>query len=290
MLSGNDTNFHKFDLKEKWGLITGGAGLLGVEHARALLQAGANVVLWDIDSEKLEAVKLSLERDFPIQEIKGMCVDITLEEAVINAQIQLEKQNIHISILINNAAINPKYELTEGNKNFSRVENLRIDDWEFQLRVGLTGTFICSKVFGTLMAERNYGVIVNIASDLSVISPDQRLYKKIGLSPNDQQVKPITYSVIKSGLIGLTKYLATYWCESGVRVNAIRPGFFPTEWNRKNFITPERDAAILNHTPMGRFGETNELIGAAIYLASAASNFVTGSELIVDGGFSAMTI
>ena len=278
MLSGNDTNFHKFDLKEKWGLITGGAGLLGVEHARALLQAGANVVLWDIDSEKLEAVKLSLERDFPIQEIKGMCVDITLEEAVINAQIQLEKQNIHISILINNAAINPKYELTEGNRNFSRVENLRIDDWEFQLRVGLTGTFICSKVFGTLMAERNYGVIVNIASDLSVISPDQRLYKKIGLSPNDQQVKPITYSVIKSGLIGLTKYLATYWCESGVRVNALSPGGI-YENQEEDFVEK-----LNMKIPLGRMASKDEYQSAIQFLCSNASSYMTGHNLVIDGG------
>jgi len=278
MLNGTDANFQKFDLKEQWGLITGGAGLLGVEHAKALLQAGANVVLWDIDSEKLEAVKLSLKKDFPIQEIKGMCIDITLEDAVINAQIQLEKQNIHISILINNAAINPKYEVTEDKKNFSRVENLRIDDWEFQLRVGLTGTFICSKVFGTLMAQQNYGVIVNIASDLSVISPDQRLYKKIGLSPNDQHVKPITYSVIKSGLIGLTKYLATYWCESGVRVNALSPGGIYA--NQEEDFVEKLSMKI----PLGRMASKDEYQSAIQFLCSNASSYMTGHNLVIDGG------
>jgi NAD(P)-dependent dehydrogenase (short-subunit alcohol dehydrogenase family) len=124
------------------------------------------------------------------------------------------------------------------------------------------------------MLENKNGSIINISS----ASADPALSKAYA------------YSAAKAGIRNLTQNLGREWGKSGVRVNAIRPGFFPTEWNRKNFITPEREVAILNHTPMGRFGETNELIGAAIYLASAASNFVTGSELIVDGGFSAMTI
>jgi NAD(P)-dependent dehydrogenase (short-subunit alcohol dehydrogenase family) len=124
------------------------------------------------------------------------------------------------------------------------------------------------------MLENGHGSIINISS----------------ASAEPALSKAFAYSAAKAGIRNLTQNLGREWGKSGVRVNAIRPGFFPTEWNRKNFITPDRETAILNHTPMGRFGNTEELIGAAIYLASRASSFVTGSELIVDGGFSAMTI
>jgi NAD(P)-dependent dehydrogenase (short-subunit alcohol dehydrogenase family) len=124
------------------------------------------------------------------------------------------------------------------------------------------------------MLKNKNGSIINISS----ASADPALSKAFA------------YSAAKAGIRNLTQNLGREWGMSGVRVNAIRPGFFPTDWNRKNFITPDREKAILNHTPMGRFGETNELIGAAIFLASNASSFITGSELIVDGGFSAMTI
>ena len=124
------------------------------------------------------------------------------------------------------------------------------------------------------LTTNRHGSIINISS----ASADPALSKAFA------------YSAAKAGIKNLTQNLGREWGKSGVRVNAIRPGFFPTEWNRKNFITPDREKAILNHTPMGRFGNTEELIGAAIYLASSASSFVTGSELVVDGGFSAMTI
>jgi NAD(P)-dependent dehydrogenase (short-subunit alcohol dehydrogenase family) len=273
-----DSNLTKFNLRQQWALITGGAGLLGVEHAVALLQTGADIVLWDIDSEKLELAVVNLRREFPNQNIIGMSVDITLEKAVIDAQVVLEKQNIHISILINNAAINPKYETTKANEDYSRVENLQIEDWDFQLRVGLTGAFICSKVFGSLMAQVNYGVIVNIASDLSVISPDQRLYEKKGLSRNEQSVKPITYSVIKSGLIGLTKYLATYWCQSGIRVNALSPG--GVYENQDESFIRELNTRI----PLGRMAKKDEYHSAIQFLCSSASSYMTGHNLILDGG------
>jgi NAD(P)-dependent dehydrogenase (short-subunit alcohol dehydrogenase family) len=273
-----DSNFTKFDLNGQWALITGGAGLLGAEHAIALLQIGANVVLWDINSEKLESVLATLKRGFPNQNIIGMCVDITIEKAVVEAQVELYKQNVHVSILINNAAINPKYDTTNENGNYSRVENLKIDDWDFQLRVGLTGAFICSKVFGNLMAQMNYGVIVNIASDLSVISPDQRLYEKMGLSRNAQSVKPITYSVIKTGLIGMTRYLATYWCESGVRVNALSPGGV-YENQGEDFIQD-----LKARIPLGRMANKDEYHSAIQFLCSSASSYMTGHNLIVDGG------
>ena len=138
----------------------------------------------------------------------------------------------------------------------------------------ITSTLLGCQVFGAHMLEQGKGSIINISS----------------ASAGPPLSKAFTYSVAKAGIVNLTQNLGREWGTQGVRVNAIRPGFFPTEWNRKNFITPDREAAILGHTPMQRYGEVDELIGAAIYLASDASSFVTGAELAVDGGYSAMTI
>jgi len=138
----------------------------------------------------------------------------------------------------------------------------------------LTGTFLGCQVFGEYMLLNKRGSIINISS----------------ASAGPPLSKAFPYSVAKAGILNLTQNLGREWGQQGVRVNAIRPGFFPTEWNRKNFITPEREAAILNHTPMARFGDPSELIGATLWLASDAASFVTGSEVCVDGGFSCMTI
>jgi len=268
----------KFDLSGKSALITGGAGLLGKEHALALLEAGANVVLWDINKENLSRITSELRRDFSEQSVNMSVVDISNEEEVNNGYKNLESAGISISILINNAAVNPKY--TSGNNGtiFSRVENLTLDDWNYQISVGLTGAFICSKYFGSKMAVNNSGVILNISSDLSVISPDQRLYKVIGVDENSQPVKPITYSVIKSGLVGMTKYLATYWSANGVRVNALSPGGVYEEQNN-DFIKKISDLI-----PLGRMAKSNEYKSAVQFLCSDASSYMTGQNIVIDGG------
>jgi NAD(P)-dependent dehydrogenase (short-subunit alcohol dehydrogenase family) len=169
-----------------------------------------------------------------------------------------------VDVVVNGAGINspkPFLEITE-------------DEWHQVVDSQLTATFFGCQVFGRHMLKNGNGSIINISS----ASADPALSKAFA------------YSAAKSGIRNLTQNLGREWGRQGVKVNAIRPGFFPTEWNRKNFITPEREQAILNHTPMYRFGEPAELIGAVVYLASDASSFVTGSEIIVDGGFSAMTI
>ena len=138
----------------------------------------------------------------------------------------------------------------------------------------ITATMLGCKIFGSQMLKQKRGSIINISS----------------ASAGPPLSKAFAYSVAKAGIKNLTMNLAREWAMNNVRVNAIRPGFFPTNWNKKNFINPQREQAIMNHTPMKRFGEPNELIGAAIWLASNSSNFVTGSEITVDGGFSCMTI
>lgn len=277
-MSSQNISLPKFDLSGKSALITGGAGLLGKEHALALLEVGANVVLWDVDKENLMRVANELGKDFSKQSVTMSVVDISKEEEVDNAYKKLDLQGIAISILINNAAINPKYTSRINGTVFSRVENLTVDDWNYQVSVGLTGAFICSKYFGSKMAASNSGIILNIASDLSVISPDQRIYKVSGIDENSQLVKPITYSVIKSGLVGMTKYLATYWSANGVRVNALSPGGVYEEQN-SDFVKKISDLI-----PLGRMAKSNEYRSAVQFLCSDASSYMTGQNIVIDGG------
>lgn len=274
----NETKLEKFDLSNSWALVTGAAGLLGLEHSRALLEVGANVVLQDIDNDKLNRAKITLETEYESNAIRISSSDITSESSMFALREELVSERISISILINNAGMNPKYSQVSTSGIKSRVEHFDLEDWENQIRVGLTGAFICSKVFGSGMAKSGGGVIVNIASDLSVIAPDQRLYEKVGVSSNEQPVKPVTYSVIKSGLIGLTKYLATYWHNSGVRVNALSPGGV-FENQDLEFV-----AKLSEHIPLGRMANIDEYRSAIQFLCSDASSYMTGQNLVIDGG------
>jgi len=270
------TALDRFRLDARVALITGGCGLLGRQHAAAIASAGGIPVLLDIAPADPAAVAARLASEFH-SPCHGFVADITQLDALDALKDQILRDLGRIDILINNAANNPKMESADS-RNFSRVEFFPMDTWHADLAVGLTGAFLCCRVFGSEMAARGAGVIVNVSSDLGLISPDQRLYSLPGLAPEAQPVKPVTYSVVKSGLIGLTRYLATYWADAGVRVNAISPGGVFTN-QPGDFV-----ARLSQLIPLGRMARTDEYQAAILFLCSDASSYMTGSNLIIDGG------
>ncbi len=271
-----------FDLSGRVAVITGGAGLLGTRHAEIISAAGGCPVLVDLAQAKPEAVAADIGEKFKVNAM-GLVADITQPADVETIRKEVLSRFGRLDILINNAANNPKVEASDSgsgssSKAWSRLENFPLDVWNDDLRVGLTGAFLCSRVLGSEMAKQGKGVILNIASDLALISPDQRLYRQPGVPEDQQPVKPVTYSVVKTGLIGLTRYLATYWASAGVRVNAISPGgVFNNQ--PEAFLTE-----LYQRIPLGRMADADEYQGAILFLCSDASSYMTGTNLVVDGG------
>ena len=250
-------------------LVTGGAGLLGMQHARALAADGAKVFLADVNES------LAREQAAEIG-VSAVRLDVT-DPASVRASFS---QTGGVQILVNNAAIDAKVEaggLVEG----SRFENFSLEQWRTEMKVGLTGAFLCSQVYGGWMAKNGGGVILNIASDLAVFAPDQRIYRRPGLPEERQPVKPVTYSAIKHGLVGLTRYLATYWADKGVRVNALSPGGVYVD-QPEDFVRRLSDLI-----PLGRMARRDENRAAVVYLCSDASSYKTGQNVVMDGGRSA---
>lgn len=265
-----------FKLDGRVAVITGGAGLLGIKHAEAVAEAGGIPVLWDIREDMVGECAVAIAEKNGV-EAAGMAVDITDEASVAGGLHAVLENFGRVDILINNAARDPKVQAT-GGINTSRLENFPLDEWYGDIGVGLTGAFLCAKVLGNHMAENGGGVVLNVASDLGVIAPDQRIYRKDGLQDHEQPAKPVTYSVIKHGLIGLTRYLASYWAEKGVRVNAISPGGVYTN-QPDDFVKK-----LTNLIPMGRMAHRDEYKAAVLFLVSEASSYMTGANVSIDGG------
>jgi NAD(P)-dependent dehydrogenase (short-subunit alcohol dehydrogenase family) len=272
-----------YSLLGKTAVITGAAGLLGIAHSKALLSVGASVVLTDINLEHLKTAVNSLIQDFDASKIHLYAMDVTSEKSVESVNKSIKKMGLRVDILINNAAINPTANSLVGQIRTTRLENFSIARWSSELAVGLTGAYLCSKIFGSAMAsDGNGGVILNIASDLSVIAPDQNLYKQEHLPEEQQAVKPVTYSVVKAGIVGLTRYLSSYWAHKGVRANALSPGGIYVDQDAE-FVT-----RLEKLIPMGRMADSDEYIGAIQFLCSDASGYMNGQNIIIDGGRSVL--
>ena len=270
-----------FDLTGRVAVVTGGAGLLGYYHGAILAAAGAHVVLLDLAAANpsLRADQLAAAHG---PDCLGLAADITSEASLEAARTQILARFGRVDILVNNAANNPKVEDAKPGQPWSRLEHFPLATWNDDIAVGLTGAFLCARIFGAEMVRGRSGVILNVASDLAVIAPDQRLYRQNGLPEDQQPVKPVTYSVVKTALIGLTRYLATYWVNEGVRCNAISPGGVAN--NQPNEFTAKLHQLI----PMARMAHRDEYQGAVLFLCSDASSYMTGQNLIVDGGRSVL--
>ncbi|MGE0171425.1 MAG: SDR family oxidoreductase [Oligoflexales bacterium] len=266
-----------FDLSGKCVLITGAAGLLGVNHTSAILEGGGIPIMTDVVGDTLTSLGTELSERYG-QEVITKVMDVADERSVRGVNEDLKKNGRQVSVLINNAARNPKVDSSRGLAASNRLEKLDLLSWQKDLDVGLTGALLCSKVFGTEMASRGYGVIINVASDLGVIAPNQNLYKIDGRASDEQDVKPVSYSVVKHGLIGLTKYLATYWADRGVRCNSISPGGVFANQH------PEFLEKVQSLIPLGRLARPDEYKGAILFLASEASSYMNGANLVMDGG------
>jgi len=235
-------------------------------------------VLYDIDGKKAEARAGEISAGLGVKAL-GQTVDITQHDAVSDALAKTLAAYGRVDILINNAANNPRAEDAGiSGMEWSRFENYPLETWHQDLAIGLTGAFICSQVIGGHMASSGGGVILNIASDLGLIAPDQRIYQQPGLPEHLQPVKPVSYSVVKGGLLILTKYLATYWADKNVRVNALSPGGV-YDGQSDDFVQ-----RLTNLIPMKRMANKDEYKAAIVFLCSDASSYMTGANLVVDGG------
>lgn len=251
-----------FGLDGKVAAVIGAAGFLCSEMASALAKAGVKVAAIDKDTENLKKVVDAISSDGG--EITAFNLDVTKKEEHEKVLMEILSRYGTVDILINGAGINAP----------TAILDISEEEWQNILDVNLKGPLLACQVFGEHMVQKRRGSIINLSS----------------VSSGPPLSKAYTYSVSKAGVKNLTQNLAREWAPYNVRVNVLRPGFFPTEWSRKNFITPEREKAILEHTPMQRYGEPRELIGAVLWLSSEAASFVTGAEITVDGGFTAMTI
>lgn len=268
-----------FDLTDRVAVITGGAGFLGYQHARAILESGGRVTLWDLSIEKLNSAKLRLSEKFP-NRVSIHEVNIADSSQVALAARSIDAEQGKVDILINNASMT----LSQGEERFKNYfdpfETYPVGLWEMALNVNLTGTFIVTQSLISLLKKSKSASIINIASDVGVISPDHRIYQ-----PNPERNydgvhfnSPLSYATSKAALIHMTKYWATYWAKTGIRVNSISPAGVANDY------PPQFVRELTERIPMGRMAYPHEYKGAIAFLASEASSFMTGANLIIDGG------
>jgi len=264
-----------FSLKGKIAIVTGACGLLGRQHCEALAEAGAQVVVADLDEQASEAVARELGEGH-----MGLGLDVTSPGSLENARGRILEKYHRIDVLVNNAAINDMFEnpLLAGKQ--SMFEHYPLEMWNRSWKVNVSGVFLCSQVLGTVMAEQGSGSIINIASTYGMVAPDQGIYRN---EAGEQTFyKSPSYPVTKSAVIGFTKFLASYWGHRGVRVNTLSPG--GVENNQDPFFRRNYSSKTL----LDRMAAPSDYKGAIVFLASDASAYMTGANLVVDGGWTAI--
>lgn len=264
-----------FTLNDKTAIVTGALGLLGKKHCEALVEAGASVIVADLD----EAAAGDFADSLGEQHL-GIGLDVTDKNSVQEAAQQILQRFGKIDVLVNNAAINDRFENPALAKELSAFEHYPLEAFQLSIDVNITGVFLCSQVFGSLMAERGSGSIINIASTYGIVGPDQEIYKD---DAGEQTFyKSAAYPVTKGAVLNFTRFLAAYWGRKGVRVNTLSPG--GVEHQQQEFFIRNYSAKTL----LGRMAQSDDYQGALVFLASEASKYMTGANLVVDGGWTAI--
>jgi NAD(P)-dependent dehydrogenase (short-subunit alcohol dehydrogenase family) len=267
-----------FSLRGRTAVVTGACGLIGREHCRALLGAHASLVAVDLSAQQLDALVETLRAEFgPEATVIGVATDITDRASVERLRDRVLAELGSIDVLVNNAAINDMFESPAAAGEQSKFENYPLELWQKSLDVNVTGTFLCSQILGSEMTRHGRGSIVNVASTYGVVAPDQSIYRR----PDGSQAffKTAAYPVTKGAVISFTRFLAAYWGGSGVRVNTLSPG--GVENGQDEYFIGNYAA----RTPLGRMAQPTDYRGALLFLASDASSYMTGANLIVDGGW-----
>lgn len=262
-----------FNLDGRVALVTGAAGLLGRQFCRTLVEAGASVVAVDLNAQALGQLFEQLGE----RVVQAVC-DVSNPQAVQAAVDAAISRFGRLDILVNSAALDPKFDAGEAGKHSSSFEDYSLENWNKALSVNLTGAFLFSQAAVKPMLAQGSGVIINICSTYGLGGPDQRIYQREGKPP---AFKPVDYTVTKAGILGLTKYLATYYGDKNIRVNALTPG------GVHNTQDDEFVRAYSARTVLGRMARQDEMNGALLFLASDASSYMTGANLVVDGGWTA---
>lgn len=273
-----------FDLTGKVALVTGAVGLLGKEHCKALRGAGADVVVADVNEAAVNAFATELAGSAgPASgkggRVLGVSVDVTRKASLEKARDRVLGELGRLDALVNNAAINDMFESPQAGAELSKFENYPLDLWQRSIDVNVTGVFLCCQVLGTPMAEAGRGSIINVASTYGLVGPDQSIYVK----PDGTQTffKSASYPATKGAVLSFSRFLAAYWGKAGVRVNTLCPGGI------ENGQEPYFLENYGKKTPLGRMGKRDEMGGAIVFLASDASSYMTGSAVVVDGGWTA---